>query len=121
MRLRRDLAERLHRRSVVKVLEEQRVGIFDLVGGHGNPIAGPDQYIAPFTGCPWGVFPDNGCTPFIIYDDLSKQAVAYRQVALAAPPAGPEAYPARVLSAIPLLERAPAQQDACADRAPSLR
>jgi len=42
----------------------------------------PMQYIAPFTGAPWRILRDNGMHAVIIYDDLSKQAVAYRQMSL---------------------------------------
>jgi len=62
----------------------------------------PMQYIAPFTGCTMGeYFRDNGMHAVIIYDDLSKQAVAYRQMSLLLRrPPGREAYPGRrVLSA----------------------
>jgi F-type H+-transporting ATPase subunit alpha len=56
------------------------------------------QYIAPFTGCTMGeYFRDNGMHAVIIYDDLSKQAVAYRQMSLLLRrPPGREAYPGDV-------------------------
>lgn len=45
--------------------------------------AAPLQYLAPYSGCAMGeFFRDNGKHALIIYDDLSKQAVAYRQVSL---------------------------------------
>jgi F-type H+-transporting ATPase subunit alpha len=58
----------------------------------------PMQYIAPFTGCTMGeYFRDNGMHAVIIYDDLSKQAVAYRQMSLLLRrPPGREAYPGDV-------------------------
>jgi F-type H+-transporting ATPase subunit alpha len=56
------------------------------------------QYIAPFTGCTMGeYFRDNGMHAVIVYDDLSKQAVAYRQMSLLLRrPPGREAYPGDV-------------------------
>ena len=55
----------------------------------------PLQYIAPYSGCAMGeYFRDNGKHALIIYDDLSKQAVAYRQMSLLLRrPPGREAYP----------------------------
>src|SRR5438034_8715920 len=67
------------------------------------------QYIAPFTGCTMGeYFRDNGMHAVIIYDDLSKQAVAYRQMSLLLRrPPGREAYPGDVFYLrARLLERA---------------
>src|SRR2546421_12264282 len=58
----------------------------------------PLQYLAPFSGCAMGEwFRDNGMHALIIYDDLSKQAVAYRQMSLLLRrPPGREAYPGDV-------------------------
>jgi len=58
----------------------------------------PLQYLAPFSGCAMGeYFRDNGMAALIIYDDLSKQAVAYRQMSLLLRrPPGREAYPGDV-------------------------
>jgi F-type H+-transporting ATPase subunit alpha len=58
----------------------------------------PMQYIAPYTGCSMGeYFRDNGMDALVIYDDLSKQAAAYRQVSLLLRrPPGREAYPGDV-------------------------
>ena len=58
----------------------------------------PLQYLAPYTGCAMGeFFRDNGMHAVIIYDDLSKQAVAYRQMSLLLRrPPGREAYPGDV-------------------------
>jgi len=60
--------------------------------------AAPLQYLAPFTGCSMGEwFRDNGKHALIIYDDLTKQAVAYRQMSLLLRrPPGREAYPGDV-------------------------
>ena len=57
-----------------------------------------NQYLAPFAGCSMGEwFMDNGMDALIIYDDLSKHAVAYRQVSLVLKrPSGREAYPGDV-------------------------
>ena len=62
------------------------------------PIPAPMQYLAPFTGCTMGeYFRDNGMHAVIAYDDLSKQAVAYRQMSLLLRrPPGREAYPGDV-------------------------
>ena len=61
--------------------------------------AAPLQFIAPYTGCTMGeYFRDNGQHALVIYDDLSKQAVAYRQLSLLLRrPPGREAYPGRRL------------------------
>ena len=58
----------------------------------------PLQFLAPFSGCAMGEwFRDNGMHALIIYDDLSKQAVAYRQMSLLLRrPPGREAYPGDV-------------------------
>lgn len=69
----------------------------------------PLQYISPYTGCAMGeYFRDNGMHALIIYDDLSKQAVAYRQLSLLLRrPPGREAYPGDVFYVHSrLLERA---------------
>ena len=60
--------------------------------------AAPLQFLAPYTGCTMGEFyRDNGMHALIIYDDLSKQAVAYRQMSLLLRrPPGREAYPGDV-------------------------
>ena len=60
--------------------------------------AAPLQFLAPYTGCAMGeYFRDNGMHSLIIYDDLSKQAVAYRQMSLLLRrPPGREAYPGDV-------------------------
>ncbi|VVD01062.1 unnamed protein product [Leptidea sinapis] len=76
--------------------------------------AAPLQYLAPYSGCAMGeFFRDNGKHALIIYDDLSKQAVAYRQMSLLLRrPPGREAYPGDVsdkmgggsLTALPVIE-----------------
>jgi F-type H+-transporting ATPase subunit alpha len=75
----------------------------------------PLQFIAPYTGCAMGeYFRDNGRHALIIYDDLSKQAVSYRQLSLLLRrPPGREAYPGDVFYLHSrLLERAAKMSDA---------
>lgn len=77
--------------------------------------AAPLQYLAPYSGCAMGeYFRDNGMHALIIYDDLSKQAVAYRQMSLLLRrPPGREAYPGDVFYLHSrLLERAAKMNDA---------
>ena len=77
--------------------------------------AAPLQYLAPYSGCSMGeYFRDNGKHALIIYDDLSKQAVAYRQMSLLLRrPPGREAYPGDVFYLRSrLLERAAKMNDA---------
>merc|ERR1712212_934253 len=77
--------------------------------------AAPLQYLAPYSGCAMGeFFRDNGKHALIIYDDLSKQAVAYRQMSLLLRrPPGREAYPGDVFYLHSrLLERAAKMSDA---------
>jgi len=76
--------------------------------------AAPLQYLAPYSGCAMGeYFRDNGMHALIIYDDLSKQAVAYRQMSLLLRrPPGREAYPGDVFYLHSrLLERAAKMSD----------
>jgi F-type H+-transporting ATPase subunit alpha len=82
----------------VKVLEEQGALEYSIVIAATASDPAPMQYLAPFTGCTMGeYFRDNGMHAVIIYDDLSKQAVAYRQMSLLLRrPPGREAYPGDV-------------------------
>ncbi|HET7124765.1 MAG TPA: F0F1 ATP synthase subunit alpha, partial [Bradyrhizobium sp.] len=82
----------------VKVLEEQGALEYSVIIAATASDPAPMQYIAPFTGCTMGeYFRDNGMHAVIIYDDLSKQAVAYRQMSLLLRrPPGREAYPGDV-------------------------
>jgi F-type H+-transporting ATPase subunit alpha len=82
----------------VKVLEEQGALEYSIVVAATASDPAPMQYLAPFTGCTMGeFFRDNGMHAVIIYDDLSKQAVAYRQMSLLLRrPPGREAYPGDV-------------------------
>jgi F-type H+-transporting ATPase subunit alpha len=84
--------------QVVKVLEERGALEYTIVVAATASEPAPMQYLAPFTGCTMGEwFRDNGMHALIIYDDLSKQAVAYRQMSLLLRrPPGREAYPGDV-------------------------
>ena len=82
----------------VKVLEERGALEYSIVVAATASDPAPMQYLAPFTGCTMGeFFRDNGMHAVIAYDDLSKQAVAYRQMSLLLRrPPGREAYPGDV-------------------------
>src|SRR5215470_5929254 len=82
----------------VKVLEEQGALEYSVVIAATASDAAPMQYLAPFAGCTIGeYFRDNGMHAVIAYDDLSKRAVAYRQMSLLLRrPPGREAYPGDV-------------------------
>ncbi|EWC45938.1 mitochondrial ATP synthase subunit alpha [Drechslerella stenobrocha 248] len=84
--------------QLVKTLEENDSLKYSIVVAATASEAAPLQYIAPFTGCAMGEwFRDNGRHALVIYDDLSKQAVAYRQMSLLLRrPPGREAYPGDV-------------------------
>jgi F-type H+/Na+-transporting ATPase subunit alpha len=98
----------------VKVLEEQGALDYSIIIAATASDAAPMQYLAPFSGCTMGeFFRDNGMHAVIIYDDLSKQAVAYRQMSLLLRrPPGREAYPGDVFYLHSrLLERAAKMND----------
>jgi F-type H+-transporting ATPase subunit alpha len=82
----------------VKVLEENGALEYSIVVAATASDPAPTQFIAPYTGCTMGeYFRDNGMHALIIYDDLSKQAVSYRQMSLLLRrPPGREAYPGDV-------------------------
>lgn len=82
----------------VKVLEENGALEYSIIVAATASDPAPMQYLAPFTGCAMGeFFRDNGMHAVITYDDLSKQAVAYRQMSLLLRrPPGREAYPGDV-------------------------
>ena len=84
--------------NVVKKLEEHGALEHTIVVASTASESAAMQYIAPYAGCSMGeYFRDNGEDALIIYDDLSKQAVAYRQVSLILKrPPGREAYPGDV-------------------------
>ncbi|HEU5273306.1 MAG TPA: F0F1 ATP synthase subunit alpha [Xanthobacteraceae bacterium] len=98
----------------VKVLEEQGALDYSIVVAATASDPAPMQYLAPFAGCTMGeYFRDNGMHAVIFYDDLSKQAVAYRQMSLLLRrPPGREAYPGDVFYLHSrLLERAAKMND----------
>ena len=84
--------------QIVKTLEEHGALEYTTVVVASASEPAPLQYLAPFSGCAMGEwFRDNGLHGLIIYDDLSKQAVAYRQMSLLLRrPPGREAYPGDV-------------------------
>jgi F-type H+/Na+-transporting ATPase subunit alpha len=82
----------------VKVLEERGALEYSIIIAATASDPAPMQFLAPFTGCAMGeYFRDNGMHAVIAFDDLSKQAVAYRQMSLLLRrPPGREAYPGDV-------------------------
>jgi F-type H+-transporting ATPase subunit alpha len=82
----------------VRKLEEEGAMEYSIVVAATASDPAPMQFLAPYTGCAMGeYFRDNGQHAIIIYDDLSKQAVAYRQMSLLLRrPPGREAYPGDV-------------------------
>lgn len=100
--------------QVVKKLEEMGAMEYSIVVAATASEPAPLQFLAPYTGCAMGeFFRDNGMHALIIYDDLSKQAVAYRQMSLLLRrPPGREAYPGDVFYLHSrLLERAAKMSD----------
>ncbi len=83
---------------VISVLEEQGAMPYTILVAAAASDSATNQYLAPFAGAAMGEwFMDNGMDALIIYDDLSKHAVAYRQVSLVLKrPSGREAYPGDV-------------------------
>src|SRR5256885_11257437 len=83
---------------VISVLEEQGAMPYTIVVAASASDSATNQYLAPFAGAAMGEwFMDNGMDALIIFDDLSKHAVAYRQVSLVLKrPSGREAYPGDV-------------------------
>ena len=99
----------------VKILEDNGALEYSIIVAATASDAAPMQFIAPFAGCAMGeYFRDNGMHAVIVYDDLSKQAVAYRQMSLLLRrPPGREAYPGDVFYLHSrLLERAAKMGDA---------
>jgi F-type H+-transporting ATPase subunit alpha len=85
-------------RQIQKTLEEAGAMEYTTIVAATASDSAPLQFLAPYTGCTMGeYFRDNGMHGLIIYDDLSKQAVAYRQMSLLLRrPPGREAYPGDV-------------------------
>ncbi|MFL2890222.1 MAG: F0F1 ATP synthase subunit alpha [Pelagibacteraceae bacterium] len=101
--------------QITKTLEEAGAMEYTTVVAATASDSAPLQFLAPYTGCTIGeYFRDNGMHALIIYDDLSKQAVAYRQMSLLLRrPPGREAYPGDVFYLHSrLLERAAKLSDA---------
>jgi F-type H+-transporting ATPase subunit alpha len=84
--------------KLVKELEEAGALEYSIIVAATASDPAPMQFLAPYTGCAMGeYFRDNGMHALIVYDDLSKQAVAYRQMSLLLRrPPGREAYPGDV-------------------------
>tara|TARA_Y100001968_G_scaffold275731_1_gene269606 strand:- start:1164 stop:2693 length:1530 start_codon:yes stop_codon:yes gene_type:complete len=84
--------------QLVKTLEDNDAMKYSIVVAATASEPAPLQFLAPYTGCTMGeYFRDNGMHAVIFYDDLSKQAVAYRQMSLLLRrPPGREAYPGDV-------------------------
>jgi F-type H+-transporting ATPase subunit alpha len=98
----------------VKALEENGALEYSIIVAATASEPAPMQFLAPYTGCTMGeFFRDNGMHAVIVYDDLSKQAVAYRQMSLLLRrPPGREAYPGDVFYLHSrLLERAAKMND----------
>jgi F-type H+/Na+-transporting ATPase subunit alpha len=101
--------------QIVRALEERGAMEYSIVIAATASEPAPLQYLAPYTGVTMGeYFRDNGMHAVIVYDDLSKQAVAYRQMSLLLRrPPGREAYPGDVFYLHSrLLERAAKMSDA---------
>ncbi|WBO20966.1 F0F1 ATP synthase subunit alpha [Sphingomonas abietis] len=100
--------------QIVRQLEENGAMEYTIVVAATASDPAPLQFLAPYTGCTMGeYFRDNGMHGLIVYDDLSKQAVAYRQMSLLLRrPPGREAYPGDVFFLHSrLLERAAKMAD----------
>ncbi len=84
--------------QIVKTLEDNGALDYSIVVAATASEPAPLQFLAPYAGCTMGeYFRDNGMHALIVYDDLSKQAVAYRQMSLLLRrPPGREAYPGDV-------------------------
>ena len=100
--------------QIVKTLEDYGAMDYSIVVASTASEPAPLQFLAPYAGCTMGeYFRDNGMHAVIVYDDLSKQAVAYRQMSLLLRrPPGREAYPGDVFYLHSrLLERAAKMND----------
>ena len=100
--------------QIVKTLEDYGAMEYSIVIASTASEPAPMQFLAPYAGCTMGeYFRDNGMHALIVYDDLSKQAVAYRQMSLLLRrPPGREAYPGDVFYIHSrLLERAAKMND----------
>ena len=93
-----DWTKKVNSCSNNKTLEEAGALKYTTIVAATASDSAPLQFLAPYTGCTIGeYFRDNGMHALIVYDDLSKQAVAYRQMSLLLRrPPGREAYPGDV-------------------------
>jgi proton translocating ATP synthase F1 alpha subunit len=84
--------------QLIKTLKDNKAFVYSVVVAATASDSAPLQFLAPYTGCTIGeYYRDNGQHAVIFYDDLSKQAVAYRQMSLLLRrPPGREAYPGDV-------------------------
>ncbi len=84
--------------KIIRILEQHNALKFSIIVAATASDSAPLQFLAPYSACTMGEhFRDNGAHAVIIYDDLSKQAVAYRQMSLLLRrPPGREAYPGDV-------------------------
>jgi len=101
--------------QIVRSLEEQGALEYSIIVAATASDPAPMQFLAPYTACTMGeYFRDNGMHALVVYDDLSKQAVAYRQMSLLLRrPPGREAYPGDVFYLHSrLLERAAKMNEA---------
>ncbi len=101
--------------QVYRLLEEYGALEYSIIVAATASDSAPIQFLAPYSGCAMGeYFRDNGMHAVIVYDDLTKQAVAYRQMSLLLRrPPGREAYPGDVFYLHSrLLERAAKMSDA---------
>ena len=100
--------------QIMRRLEESDAMSYSVIVAATASDPAPLQFLAPYSGCAMGeYFRDNGMHALIIYDDLSKQAVAYRQMSLLLRrPPGREAYPGEIFYVHSrLLERAAKMSD----------
>ena len=100
--------------QIMRQLEESDAMSYSVIVAATASDPAPLQFLAPYSGCAMGeYFRDNGMHALIIYDDLSKQAVAYRQMSLLLRrPPGREAYPGEIFYVHSrLLERAAKMSD----------
>nr|GEV46427.1 ATPase subunit 1, mitochondrial [Tanacetum cinerariifolium] len=107
-------AKRSDQTGAVQILSEANAMEYSILVAATASDPAPLQFIAPYSGCAMGeYFRDNGMHALIIYDDLSKQAVAYRQMSLLLRrPPGREAFPGDVFYLHSrLLERAAKRSD----------
>ncbi len=96
------LVKKINVKQIVKTLERFNVLKFTVIVAAFASDSASMQYLAPYSGCAIAeFFRDNGKHALIIYDDLSKHAIAYRQMSLLLRrPPGREAYPGDIFICI---------------------